>query len=369
MANRYLSGIKTVVIGAIVGVAGNMLINAGSYFGDKVIKTSSHILHGDEGEAPDDGSGHKITYHRYQTPQALLENILEGDPAAERITHAINQAYSFAKAEGIPCDCVPLLALFSLQCLDITIIIDDSTSMGTGAGSRWEECRKLARMIANFGLISENSLMHLKFLNQPESTRIASGDMVNVLFDRKPSGGTPLIKTLEEAVAEIRKMHEDRRYLLYVFTDGVPSDGAYYQPTLTWVRDVFSKDREISDNVAINFIVEGTNLSTEKEYKKVDDFAPQDGRMLHIDTNLSYKSEQSRCLGVTLTEGLYKMKVLMGAVNEDFGDLDGKNSETEGKGFQFLKDAWDTLKELNAELLVQQGAKEESVFTVSAKSV
>ncbi len=349
MRNRYLFGLKTLLMGAIIGVAGNLLTNASGYFGDKVIKTVFPMLGFGKNEGLDDGKGHRITYRWYHTSEALLENILEGDPISEKVGHTVNRIFSFAKEEGIPCDCVPLLTLLALQNLDITIIVDDSTSMGSRAENRWEECRKSTKMIANFGLTSENSSVTIKFLNQKGISKITRMDEVDALFIRNPNGATPLIKTLESTIAEIKEMHEAKRHLIYVLTDGIPTDGAYYQPILTWVRDIFSPDREISDNVAINFIVEGANLSAEKEYKKVDDYTPQDGRMLHIDTNLSYALEKSRCQDIILTEGLYKMKILMGAVNEDFDDLDEPGKEN--RGFRFLKDAWGTLRELNANLL------------------
>lgn len=349
MRSRYLFGLKTLIMGAIIGVAGNLLTNASGYFGDKIIKTVFPMLGFSKNEGLDDGKGHKITYRWYHTSEALLENILEGDVVSEKVAYTANRVFSFAKEEGIPCDCVPLLTLLALQNLDITIIVDDSTSMGSSSENRWEECRKSTKMIANFGLTSEKSSVTIKFLNQKGISKITRSDEIDALFARSPFGGTPLIKTLESTIQEIKEMHEDKRHLIYVFTDGIPTDGAYYQPILTWVRDIFSPDRESSDNVAINFIVEGKNLSTEKEYKKVDDFTPQDGRILHIDTNLSYTSEKSRCQNFILTEGLYKMKILVGAVNEDFDDLD--EPEKENKGFQFLKDAWGTLRELNAGLL------------------
>ena len=348
MKNRYIPGLKTLAVGAIIGVVGNVVTDVGGYFGDKVIKTVSHVLGRFESEL-DDGKGHKITYQRYQTSADLLKNILEGDLPAKKVLNVVNQVFSFAKTEEIPCSCVPLLSLLALQNLDITLIVDDSTSIG----DKWNECKKLAKMVAGFGLTSENSKIHLKFLNQSGSTKITDTGMVDVFFLKNPEGGSPLIKTLEEVVSEIKKTQENSRHLLYVFTDGIPSDGAYYQPTLTWVRDAFSKDREISDNVAINFIVAGANRTTEKEYRRVEDFEPQDGQILHIDTNLSYKSEQVKCKGITLTEGLYKMKILMGAVNEDLDDLDRENSGEESQGLWFLKDAWGALRELNAELLVQ----------------
>ncbi|MBS0626802.1 MAG: hypothetical protein JSS09_01150 [Verrucomicrobia bacterium] len=146
--------------------------------------------------------------------------------------------------------------------------------------------------------------------------------------------------------------------MLYVFTDGIPSDGAYCQPTLTWVRDVFASDIEVSDNVAINFIVTDANPGTEREYKRVDDFIPQNGHILHIDTNFSYKSEKARCQDIHLTEGLYKTKVLLGAVNEDFKELDdlGKK-DSQSKNLLFLKDAWIRLRELNAEFMLDQEKK------------
>lgn len=356
MANRYLSVLKTVVVGVVVGAGANMLTNMGNYFGDKVIHTVDNTLDALE-EVLDDGKGHKVTYQVFQTANMLLEDLLDGDPAAEKVTRVVNQVFSFAKEEGIPCDCIPLLAAFLLQDLDISIVVDDSTSMGSGVGSRWEECRKLASMVAKYGMISDGSTVSLKFLNQEENTKITSPGIIDDLFARKPSGATPLIAVLENTIFEIKKQDKKRRQLVYVFTDGVPSDGAHFQPTLTWVRQNFAPDREISDNVAINFIVADTNPSTEKEYKRADDFVPADGQMLHIDTNLSYKSEQARCADGLLTEGLYKVKILVGAINEEFGDLDqveGGDLMTKSQELRALKGSWDTLRELNADLIIKQ---------------
>lgn len=347
-------GMKTLIIGVAIGVIGNLLTDAGGYFAGKLIKVVAPVLTTTRNKEGKDAGEHKATYQLYKTSKKLLENVLEGDAASRRVEQAFDDVFLFAKEESIPCDCVPLLTLLALQKLDISIIVDDSTSMGTGKGSNWEECKKSIKMIARFGLISENSSISVRFLNQTGITKIVNDDTIDALFARSPVGSTPLIKTLEATIAEIKKLHENKRHLLYVFTDGIPTDGAYYQPILTWVRDVFSPDRESSDNLAINFIVEGKNLSTEKEYKKVDDFTPQDGRILHIDTNFSYEIEKNKCLDIDLTEGLYKMKVLVGAINEEFDDLDVSSLSLSGHGLQGLKDAWGTLRELNMELLTEQ---------------
>lgn len=351
MAKRYFYGIKTLAVGAVIGAAANILTNAGGYFGGKVIHSVSNARN--VSKELDDGKGHQITYSYYPTSKLLLERILEGDVPSERVAYVMNRVFCFAQAEGIPCNCVPILTLLSLQNLDITIIVDDSTSMGTGEGSRWDECRKFAKMVARYGMTSIDSKVCLRFLNQKGNTVILDVNSIDTLFARNPSGGTPLIKTLEETIFEAKQLNEDRKHLLYVFTDGIPSDGAYSRPTLTWVRDVFASDKEVSDNVAINFIVTDTNPATEREYKRVDDFIPQDGRILHIDTNFSYKSQKARCHDIHLTEGLYKTKILLGAVDEDFDELD----DLEKKDLLFLKDAWGRLKELNAEIVLKQEKK------------
>lgn len=367
MRHRYISGMKTLIIGALIGVAANALTNIGGYFGGKIVKRASHKLDLAKNTELEDGHGHKITYEWYQTAEKLLDNILGGVSSSKKMMDTFDQVFSFAKEENIPCDCVPLLALLACQKLDITIIVDDSTSMGDSVGgeAKWGKCAQLVKMLVKFGLISENSIITLMFLNQRHDIKITDISMIDALFARNPSGGTPLIRTLEDAMDEMKKTEAGRRRLLYVFTDGIPDDGACYHPMLTWVRDVFFPDKEVSDNVAINFIVADTNPATEKEYIKIDDFIPGGDRSLHIDTNLSYKAEKVRCPNIILTEGLYKMKVLIGATEEDF---DGFNESNEasvgGDRLGFLKNAWDTLRELNANLLAQEGKNERDVVKI-----
>jgi len=352
MKNRNRSIVKTLGFGVIVGVIANCLTNMTGYFGTRVVHTVSHVL------TPSidlkDSKGHKITYESCPTAKTLLECVFEGDVIAEPVERITEKVFSFAHSENLPCSAIPLLSLIALQKMDITLVVDDSTSMGIGANSRWEDCKKLVKLVVKYGLTSQDNSISIRFLNDAQTYSITNLSMVDALFAKNPRGGTPLIKTLDSVLDQIKKQDNSKRELVYVFTDGIPDDGNYYDPTLTWVREIFSSDRSLSNSVAINFVLADSNPSIEREYLQVDNFVPPDGRALHIDTNFVYASEQARCSNFHLTEGLYKLKILLGAMNEDLHELDDSNENShssERKRFIFLKDAWSPLRELNASLL------------------
>jgi len=122
--------------------------------------------------------------------------------------------------------------LKTLNKFDIVIIGDDSGSMGTrnkhSSKTRWDELKETIQMVIELGSMLDTDGIDLYFLNRRGAKNVTSFAQVSHLFDKRPSGGTPLSKVIEKVL----RRQGAKPLLLVIATDGKPRDLYRFTNTL-----------------------------------------------------------------------------------------------------------------------------------------
>jgi transcription elongation factor Elf1 len=144
------------------------------------------------------------------------------DPPVELLSNLSR----FAMEKEIKPSYVPLLA--KLAAYDVVVVCDDSGSMGEAASddsplTRWQELKQDVRMLLSalqwFGKPAD-----FYFLNEGRCTDVRSYEQVAFMFDRDPSGATPIVRTLRNVWRDRHvSVGVERPLLVFLFTDGLPS--------------------------------------------------------------------------------------------------------------------------------------------------
>ncbi|CAF1261577.1 unnamed protein product [Adineta ricciae] len=141
--------------------------------------------------------------------------------------------------------------LRALKDYEIIVIGDDSGSMNTTVDNtnvtRWDELRNLLKIIIEFGTIFDPSGVDVFFLNRPQCTGITDPRGIDRLFIDPPSGFTPLAKKSKEVIEFARaNIDETKKVLLFIATDGLPTDDKGYPDLNEFTRVIRNEiDHEI----------------------------------------------------------------------------------------------------------------------------
>jgi hypothetical protein len=182
-----------------------------------------------------------------------------------------------------------------LSTCEIVLLCDDSDSMaqaiaeeGTNPfaikrSTRWLELMRLASVIIEFVTAINPNGLDIYFLNRETIRNVNNSLGLQAVFNAPPSGGTPLIRKLNQVYMDKRNfISQNRKLLVVVITDGEPTDGTR--------NDLFDKLVEItrSGNVHVSF-AECTDNAEDMEYLDA-----WDGNIRNFDNTDDYREELQR---------------------------------------------------------------------------
>lgn len=200
--------------------------------------------------------------------------------------------------------------LVVLQDYEMVVIADDSGSMRTG--SRWTELNETVTEIVEIASCFDESGVDVFFLNRRPilGVRHATEKRFKAAFANRPSGTTPLTKTLQTVT---RKTAGERPVLLFILTDGVPDKG-----TRTFKRTLKNELATHKLRVQIMACTEDDNA--------VGWLNTLDVELEGVDVTDDYRSEEREVRNKRpksrFTRGDWVMKAVLGPVSDKFDAWD-----------------------------------------------
>ena len=243
--------------------------------------------------------------------------------------------------------------LRAIEGFSIVMILDDSSSMYTPIidrertnlspfnrlPTRWDEMRHVASIIVDLASTLDPDGVDIYFLNRPPLLHINDSSQLNETFSRLPNGPTPLTRALHEVLNAKRAQILDRKLLILIATDGIPTDDRG-ESDLKRLETVLRTERLPSiDRIYVTFIACTNDLQS------VGFLNQFDKRIPYVDVMDDYQSERAEILAVQgkhfpFSYGDYVVKVLMGSIDPWFDQLDEKkvkltNMDTQQSSHQF----------------------------------
>ena len=227
--------------------------------------------------------------------------------------------------------------LRTLEAFDITMIIDDSSSMRTliidysrGNASpfdqfptRWDELKQTVSIIVDLVSTLNSDGIDIYFLNRRPLLHVTDSSQLHNTFSQLPNGTTPISRVLSYVLNLKRYNIHDRKLLVLIATDGSPTD-ENGQNDLDGLERVLLYERYPSmDRMFVTFIACTDDLQTVRDLNEFDKKIP------YVDVLDDYQSERAEVLAVQgknfpFSYGDYVVKLLMGSINQWFDLLDEK---------------------------------------------
>jgi hypothetical protein len=226
--------------------------------------------------------------------------------------------------------------LRALEGFEITMILDDSTSMRTPIiedqeklspfaqlPTRWDELRQIVSIVVDLAATLDPDGIDIYFLNRQPLLHVTDSSQLNETFSRPPHGLTPISRVLSY-VLDLKRPHvHDRKLLIIIATDGLPTDDRG-QDDLAGLENVLRNERHPSmDRMFVTFIACTNDLQSVAYLNNFD------RRIPYVDVLDDYHSERAEVLAAQgknfqFSYGDYVAKLLMGSVDQWFDKLDEK---------------------------------------------
>ena len=237
--------------------------------------------------------------------------------------------------------------LRALEGFEIVMILDDSSSMCTPnidrnqkdispfsqMPTRWDELKHVVSIVVDLSATLDPDGIDIYFLNRQPLLHVTDSSQLNETFSRLPNGPTPLTRVLSE-VLNIKRSHvHDRKLLILIATDGLPTDDKG-QNDLQRLEKVLRHERYPSiDRIYISFIACTNDLQSVGYLNTFDKKIP------YVDVLDDYQSERTEVLAVQgksfpFSYGDYVVKILMGSIDRWFDQLDEKKVKLSNVGAQ-----------------------------------
>ncbi|KAL0215039.1 hypothetical protein P9112_007223 [Eukaryota sp. TZLM1-RC] len=230
--------------------------------------------------------------------------------------------------------------LRQLEGFDIVLIGDDSGSMNTPVApthssapfrTRWDELKSQVSVIAQLATTLDSDGIDVYFLNSSGMNNVTSPHQVEVLFNRRPSGVTPLTKVFNQVVADkhdvLTGTEACKKLLVIVITDGQPSDEYGHSDINSFKRALKNKP----DNVFVSIVACTDDDRTMSYLNHWDDTI---NNLDVVDDYVSERQEirQAQGSGFGFTYGDYIVKILCGSIVKELDELDKRT----GKGSKVM---------------------------------
>jgi hypothetical protein len=227
--------------------------------------------------------------------------------------------------------------LRGIEGFNIVMILDDSSSMSTPnidrnernlspfnhLPTRWDELKHITSIIVDLASTLDPDGIDIYFLNRSPLLHVNDSSQLNETFSRLPDGPTPITRVLEQVLNLKRSLIHDRKLLILIATDGLPTDDRG-ENDLKRLEKVLRHDRLPSiDRIYITFIACTNDLQSVQYLNQFDKKIP------FVDVLDDYKSERAEILAVQgknfpFSYGDYVVKILMGSIDPWFDQLDEK---------------------------------------------
>lgn len=227
--------------------------------------------------------------------------------------------------------------LRALEGFEIVLILDDSSSMCTPIidrdqqnitpfsqlPRRWDELKQVVSIVVDLASSLDPDGVDIYFLNRPPMLHITDSSQLYESFSKIPNGPTPISRVLLEVLNKKRARVHDRKLLILIATDGVPTDDSGNND-IARLENILRNERYPSmDRIYITFIACTDDLQLVGYLNKFDKKIP------NVDVLDDYRSERAEVLAVQgrnfpFSYGDYVVKILMGSVDPWFDHLDEK---------------------------------------------
>jgi hypothetical protein len=190
--------------------------------------------------------------------------------------------------------------------------------------TRWDELKQVVSIVVDLAATLDPDGVDIYFLNRPPLLHVIDSSQLNETFSRSPQGPTPISRVLSYVLDLRRSQVHDRKLLILIATDGVPTD-ANGQDDLAGLEKVLRYERYPSiERIFVTFIACTNDLQT---VAYLNNFF--DKKIPYIDVLDDYRSERAEVLAVQgknfpFSYGDYVAKLLMGSVDQWFDKLDEK---------------------------------------------
>lgn len=227
--------------------------------------------------------------------------------------------------------------LRAIEGFEVVMILDDSSSMYTPSidrnqanlspfsqlPTRWDELKHVVSIVVDLASTLDPDGIDIYFLNRPALLHVSDSSQLNETFSRLPNGPTPITRVLHEVLNIKRPQIHDRKLLILIATDGLPTDDNG-QNDLKRLEKVLRTERYPSmERIYITFIACTNDLQSVGYLNRFDKAIP------NIDVLDDYQSERAEILAVQgknfpFSYGDYVVKILMGSIDRWFDKLDEK---------------------------------------------
>lgn len=227
--------------------------------------------------------------------------------------------------------------LRQIEGFDLVMILDDSTSMTTPIinqtpthrspfhqlPTRWDELKHIVSIVVDLASTLDPDGIDIYFLNRPPLLHVSNSSQLDETFAKLPHGSTPLVRTLHEVLNLRRSQTTERKLLILIATDGLPTD-EHGRNDLQNLETILRNNRYPStERIYITFLACTNDLQSVGYLNRFDKQIP------FVDVLDDYQSERAEVLRVQgkhfpFSYGDYVVKLLMGSIDQWFDQLDEK---------------------------------------------
>jgi hypothetical protein len=202
----------------------------------------------------------------------------------------------------------------------IVLICDDSGSMNmqTNYGERrWDELYRFVETAFGVTEFIRQGYLDVHFLNRGSLYGIAELRQIKEVFDRAPSGGTPLVPALRRVLCETYQNTAKGRIII-IATDGEPTDNNGYS-NINELKKVLLYERSHQDYV--------TFLACTDDDSAIGYLNQWDSEIPRVDVVDDYQSEkkevkQAQGVHFPFSYGDYILKTMLGSAIPELDRLD-----------------------------------------------
>ncbi|CAF0829068.1 unnamed protein product [Rotaria sordida] len=220
--------------------------------------------------------------------------------------------------------------LRALEGYEIVFIVDDSGSMNTPLGditgpydrnpTRWDELRQTVSIVADIASVFDPDGIDIFFLNREPMRHVKSSEELVHIFAVQPEGPTPILRVLRHILQEKQLEIQERKLLILIATDGVPTNENGQQDTKS-LEHALRHERNPINRIPV------TIIACTDDNECIGYLNNWDKKIPNLDVADDYKSERQEIQKVQgknfpFSFGDYVVKVLMGAVDDWFDTLD-----------------------------------------------
>ncbi len=215
--------------------------------------------------------------------------------------------------------------LQKLRDFEIVIVCDDSGSMLTPVDgtqrTRWDELCEIAKVVLNIGVIFDSNGVDIYFLNRGSFSKVKDPKVVDKFFQTPPSGYKPLVPVLNKIFkSQLADRGRDKKLLVFVATDGVPTDEDGNENIDELERTM--QEKRQAETTYVSFL-----LCTD-DPTCVDYLTEWDRTMENVDVTDDFHTERDKILRHSkkddyhFSRGDYVVKALVGAIDPEIDGLD-----------------------------------------------